>query len=80
MSKQEFTNINGIYVCDEAARNKIPTKTSQLTNDTEYITKKIGNASQIIFADGKTFQAKLDDGSLKGERGEIGPQGLQGPQ
>ena len=57
-----------------------------------YVTKGVGNASQIQFADGQTFQAKLDAGTLKGEkgdkgdkgdpgiRGEIGPQGIQGPK
>ena len=85
----------------------VPTKTSQLTNDSDfvnstyvnnkiaeaslsggevdlsgYVTKEIGNASQIQFADGQTFQAKLDAGTLKGEkgdRGERGPQGIEGP-
>ena len=38
MADREFTNINGIKVCDQTARNSIPTKTSQLTNDSGYIT------------------------------------------
>ena len=48
-----------------------------------YVTKEIGNASQITFADGQTFQAKLDAGTLKGDKGdkgEQGPQGIQGIQ
>lgn len=48
-----------------------------------YVTKETGNASQITFADGQSFQAKLDAGTLKGEKGEKGeqgPQGIQGPQ
>ena len=85
----------------------VPTKTSQLTNDSDfvnstyvnnkiaeaslsggevdlsgYVTKGIGNASQIQFADGETFQAKLEAGTLKGEKGdqgEQGPQGIDGP-
>ena len=84
----------------------IPTRTSQLSNDSDfvdsafvsrkiadaslsggevdlsgYVTKGVGNASQIQFADGQTFQAKLEAGTLKGEkgdRGEQGPQGIQG--
>ena len=81
----------------------VPTKTSELTNDSNYatetfvqnkiaeaslsggevdlsgyVTKGVGNASQIQFADGQTFQAKLEAGTLKGERGEQGPQGIQG--
>ena len=85
----------------------IPTKTSQLTNDSDfvnstyvtnkiaeaslsggevdlsgYVTKETGNANQITFTDGQTFQAKLDAGTLKGDKGdtgERGPQGIQGP-
>ena len=113
MPNREFTNINGIYVCDQKARDNMPTKTSQLENDSNfvtttemtdaindaqlgggdvdlsgYVTKETGNASQITFADGQTFQAKLDAGTLKGEKGEKGdkgdageqgPQGIQGP-
>ena len=43
-----------------------------------YVTKGVGNASQIQFADGQTFQAKLDAGTLKGEKGDQGEQGMQG--
>ena len=38
MADREFTNINGIKVCDQTARDKIPTKTSQLENDSDYAT------------------------------------------
>ena len=83
----------------------VPTKTSQLTNDSDfvnstyvnnkiaeaslsggevdlsgYVTKGVGNASQIQFADGQTFQAKLEAGTLKGEKGDQGIQGIQGIQ
>ena len=83
----------------------VPTKTSQLTNDSSfatetyvsnkiaeaslsggevdlsgYVTKEIGNASQIMFSDGETFQAKLNAGTLKGEKGDTGEQGIQGIQ
>ena len=103
MSDREFTNINGIEVCDQTARDNIPTKTSQLENDSDYVTttqlnqaidnaqlgggevdlsgyvtKEAGNASQITFADGQTFQAKLDNDTLKGEKGDRGEQGIQG--
>ena len=49
MADREFTNINGIKVCDQTARDKIPTKTSQLKNDNDYATitqvnQAIGNA------------------------------------
>lgn len=43
-----------------------------------YVTKEVGNASQITFADGQTFQSKLDNGTLKGEKGDQGEQGIQG--
>ena len=84
---------------------EIPTKVSQLENDSDYanktfvtnkiaeaqlngndvdlsgyVTKEIGNASQIMFSDGSTFQSKLDAGLLKGDTGEAGPQGEQGLQ
>ena len=103
MADREFTNINGIKVCDQTARNSIPTKTSQLENDNDYVTttqlnqaidnaqlgggevdlsgyvtKETGNASQITFADGQTFQVKLDAGTLKGEKGDRGERGLDG--
>lgn len=103
MADREFNNINGIKVCDQTARNSIPTKTSQLTNDSDYatmtqvnqaidnaqlgggevdlsgyVTKEVGNANQITFADGQTFQAKLDAGTLKGEKGDTGEQGIRG--
>ena len=45
-----------------------------------YVTKGVGNASQIQFADGQTFQAKLDAGILKGPAGPQGIQGEQGPK
>lgn len=35
-------------------------------------------ASQIKFTDGKTFQQKLDEGTLKGEKGDTGAQGPKG--
>ena len=93
MADREFTNINGIKVCDQIARDNIPTNVSELTNDAHYasetfvtnkiteaslgsgsgevdlsgyVTKETGNANQITFADGQTFQAKLDAGTLKG--------------
>ena len=104
MANREFDNINGIKVCDQTARDKIPTKTSQLENDNDYatitqvnqaidnaqlgggevdlsgyVTKETGNANQITFADGQTFQAKLASGTLKGEKGDKGDPGEQGP-
>ena len=43
-----------------------------------YVTKETGNANQITFADGQTFQAKLDTGTLKGADGAQGIQGEKG--
>ena len=45
-----------------------------------YVTKGVGNASQIQFADGQTFQDKLDAGTLKGDKGDKGERGEQGLQ
>ena len=43
-----------------------------------YVTKEAGNANQITFSDGQTFQQKLDTGILKGEKGDKGERGEQG--
>ena len=43
-----------------------------------YVTKETGNASQITFADGETFQAKFNAGALKGDKGDTGEQGPKG--
>ena len=43
-----------------------------------YVTKETGNANQITFSDGQTFQQKLDTGILKGEKGDKGERGEQG--
>ena len=110
MNENEVKIINGHKVCDDTARDminnlNIPTKVSELANDSSfateiyvtnkiaeaqlgggevdlsgYVTKEIGNASQISFSDGETFQAKLDAGTLKGEKGDTGEQGPQGIQ
>ena len=47
---------------------------------TGYVDKSIGNASQILFDDGDTFQNKFDNGEIKGEQGPKGDQGEQGPK
>ena len=87
----------------DGVNKKVVTKTSQLTNDANYVsesfvtnkiaeaqlgggevdlsgyvTKGTGNANQITFADGQTFQAKLDAGTLKGEKGDKGADGVDG--
>lgn len=113
-----ITNIPDEYITEEELNAKgyattsqiptVPTNVSEFTNDANYasetfvtnkiaeaslsggevdlsgyVTKETGNASQIIFSDGETFQTKLDRGALKGDKGDIGatgPQGEQGPQ
>ena len=40
-----------------------------------YVTKETGNASQITFADGQSFQDKLNAGTLKGNNGDKGDPG-----
>ena len=39
MADRVCTNINGVKVCDQTARDSIPTKTSQLTNDSNFAVK-----------------------------------------
>ena len=46
--------------------------------EVNYVTKDTGNANQITFSDGQTFQAKLDNGTLKGDKGDTGEQGPAG--
>lgn len=75
----ELTNdIN--YASETFVTNKIAEASS--TNKSiilsECVTKEIGNANQITFSDGQTFQAKLDAGILKGDKGDQGLQGIQG--
>ena len=96
------SNFTGSYN-DLIDKPTIPTKVSQLTNDSNYttqtyvqnkiaeaalnggevdlsnyVTKELGNASQITFTDGQTFQAKLDAGTLKGAKGDTGAKGQDG--
>ena len=65
---------------DFATNANVDEKIANAQLDGRYVTKEIGNANQITFADGQTFQAKLDAGTLKGEKGDQGEQGLQGIQ
>ena len=65
--KEKLNNIeDGIY----NAHYKLDEINKKLNDDTAelnaYVTKEKGNANQITFADGQTFQAKLDAGTLKG--------------
>ena len=109
-------NVSHTHTKSDITDLSIPTKTSQLTNDSgfitsipsEYVTESELNtkgyatedfvtdsinqasvsggyvhptthpASMIIFTDGETFQNKLDAGTLKGDTGAQGPQGLKG--
>lgn len=70
--KQLETKVNNIIANGGSGGSG---ETIDLSN---YVTKETGNASQITFADGQTFQAKLDLGALKGDKGDTGPQGPQG--
>ena len=38
------------------------------------------SADSVTFADGETFQQKLNLGKLKGDKGDTGAQGIQGPK
>ena len=71
---------NETYVINKIAEAQLNGNDVDLSG---YVTKEAGNASQIMFSDGSTFQSKLDAGLLKGEKGDTGkagPQGEQGPQ
>ena len=83
--------ITGVNIKIKDATTKIPKNTSDLINDSgfvtsneislsNYVTKGVGNANQIQFADGQTFQYKLNAGTLKGDKGDKGEQGMRGPQ
>ena len=78
-----FTNDAG-YTTETFVTNKIAEAQlgggSGSVDLSGYVTKETGNASQITFSDGQTFQQKLDTGILKGEKGEQGLPGEQGPQ
>ena len=64
-----------LYVKEKITEAQISGGQVDLSN---YVTKTNGNANQITFADGQTFQAKLDAGILKGDKGDQGPQGEKG--
>lgn len=78
-----FTNDAG-YTTETFVTNKIAEAQlgggSGTVDLSGYVTKEIGNANQITFADGQTFQSKLDAGTLKGDKGDTGEQGPQGAQ
>ncbi len=84
----EFTN-DAHYASETFVNNKIAEAQlgggSGTVDLSGYVTKETGNANQITFADGQTFQSKLDAGTLKGDKGdkgdtgERGSQGIQGP-
>lgn len=63
-NKQDLT----IYATTESVN-------SALAN---YVTKETGNANQITFNDGQTFQEKLDAETLKGAKGDQGEPGANG--
>ena len=65
MPDREFTNINGIKVCDQTARDRIPTKTSQLQNDSNFTTNS--DVDQKINAKAEELNNRIDSiGSSSG--------------
>ena len=84
ITKERMNNIeDGIYNAHEEI-NTLKNNTSTggggsgEVDLSGYVTKELGNASQITFADGQTFQAKLDNDTLKGEKGDKGDKGDPG--
>ena len=75
----EFTN-DANYATETFVNNKIAEASvgGGEVDLSGYVTREAGNASQITFNDGQTFQAKLDAGTLKGDKGDRGEQGLKG--
>lgn len=69
--------VNSTYVQNKIAEASLSGGEVDLSG---YVTKETGNANQITFADGQTFQAKLDAGALKGDKGDKGDAGEQGPK
>ena len=72
--------VNSTFVTNKIAEASLNSGEVDLSG---YVTKETGNAAQITFADGQTFQAKLDAGTLKGDKGDKGDkgeQGIQGPK
>ena len=63
-----------------ATKDDLLTKADTNHTHSNYVTTGVGNASQITFSDGQTFQAKLEAGTLKGPKGDTGNQGPQGIQ
>ena len=68
---------NETYVINKIAEAQLNGNDVDLSG---YVTKETGNASQIMFSDGSTFQSKLDAGLLKGDKGDPGERGIQGVQ
>ena len=68
---------NETYVINKIAEAQLNGNDVDLSG---YVTKETGNASQIMFSDGSTFQSKLDAGLLKGEKGDPGERGIRGVQ
>lgn len=66
-----------LYVKEKITEAQISGGQVDLSN---YVTKTNGNANQITFSDGQTFQAKLDAGTLKGDKGDPGEKGADGAQ
>ena len=83
-NKPNIPSINGLatetFVTNKIAEAQLNEGEVDLSG---YVTKKTGNADQITFSDGQTFQAKLNAGTLKGPKGDtgaIGPKGDTGAQ
>lgn len=89
MSKRD--RFDSIHIANEGMKKYVQQKITEaqisgggsIDLSDSYVSKVVGNANQITFSDGQSFQDKLDNGTLKGakgDQGEVGHQGEQGPK
>ena len=87
MSKRD--RFDSIHIANEGMKKYVQQKITEaqisgggsIDLSDSYVSKVVGNANQITFSDGQSFQDKLDNETLKGakgDQGEVGPKGDPG--
>lgn len=82
MSKRD--RFDSIHIANEGMKKYVQQKITEaqisgggsIDLSDSYVSKVVGNANQITFSDGQSFQDKLDNGTLKGAKGDPGADGL----